>query len=752
MRNFDDEPKKPSAPTMSRSRGQLASAYAPGAFFTFEGGLGSCIAIPDRASQADIAHLSGPVQTQVLTRLDEAVSSWFDRAYNCRPPDAKNPVKAPLCVDRTLLDDQLQGIQPVDRGRFIFLNPTRMGYAPAPLSFVCNHCGLFRYFKDVKEFQRKKHLLSNSPCRAEGHQHCQWRQLDVIFVHWSGHWEPVMPGKYDWDNEKHSLREPINRCPQCHGENFFLNTSSPSIGKWFFKCANPACGNIDPSSWLKNDPKTIEVLRDEFPKRITEARMEPVSYRASAAFYAHSEQFILFANEQDELLKLMDPSKAGELAGFIAERFGYGQARPSLAEIEKELKQRSYESEWTGYCEQKAVLDAAKKVMAGLGASGEAMRPAITQLEKNLQEKIDGWFKGNPSLLKETNELPDAVQALLRNRSEFSSRYDPFRLAVEHEALKRYKLTAPRLGSGRRPFVRFDTLDNDLAPHDSDEQQRQEAATRQLLQRLGIETMGLIREFDLCRFTYGYSRMQAVPKFQKRNDWMPVKLNLFPTVRDEGGARHPVYVITQANEAIYVQLNQAAVYKWLQQLNPADMFEWDKNSGRPLGAYLLERSIPFGRYLDGVKARGPAFVYFYVYTLLHTYSHVLMKAIAEHSGLDVGSLGEYLFPADLAFVVYRNGTTMDLGNLSALWRNENERFLRHLLEPKTLICNSGSLCDANPKNPGACPDCILVPETSCIAMNQLLSRSVLRGGPAPREDGEHQERIPGFLQVVNGVV
>lgn len=142
----------------------------------------------------------------------------------------------------------------------------------------------------------------------------------------------------------------------------------------------------------------------------------------------------------------------------------------------------------------------------------------------------------------------------------------------------------------------------------------------------------------------------------------------------------------------------------------------------------------------------------YVYTLLHTYSHVLMKAIAEHSGLDLGSLGEYLFPADLAFVVYRNGTTMDLGNLSALWRNENERFLKHLLEPKNLICNSGSLCDANPKNPGACPDCILVPETSCIAMNQLLSRSVLRGGPAPREDGDHAERIPGFLQVVNGVV
>jgi hypothetical protein len=31
------------AKTMNRSRNQLASAYAPESFFTFEGGLGACI-------------------------------------------------------------------------------------------------------------------------------------------------------------------------------------------------------------------------------------------------------------------------------------------------------------------------------------------------------------------------------------------------------------------------------------------------------------------------------------------------------------------------------------------------------------------------------------------------------------------------------------------------------------------------------------------------------------------------------------
>ena len=126
---------------------------------------------------------------------------------------------------------------------------------------------------------------------------------------------------------------------------------------------------------------------------------------------------------------------------------------------------------------------------------------------------------------------------------------------------------------------------------------------------------------------------------------------------------------------------------------------------------------------------------------------MLVKNIAELSGLDLGSMGEYIFPTDLAFVVYRNGTTMDLGNLSALWRNENNRFLSNLLEASTHRCNSGSLCDAEG---GACHDCIMIPETSCIGQNRLLSRAVLKGGPAPREDLTHKHlRIRGFLETVN---
>jgi hypothetical protein len=51
----DDERKQPATPVMSRSRNQLATAYAPGSFFTFEGGLGACIALPDQSDVVDEA-------------------------------------------------------------------------------------------------------------------------------------------------------------------------------------------------------------------------------------------------------------------------------------------------------------------------------------------------------------------------------------------------------------------------------------------------------------------------------------------------------------------------------------------------------------------------------------------------------------------------------------------------------------------------------------------------------------------------
>lgn len=732
--------KERKPPTMNRSRGQLAASYAPGAFFTFEGGLGSCIAQPDYDAATAGAKITNTERNQIVMRLDDAVKSWFDSAFNCRAGNQNLPsVQALQCVTDTLLNNSRTGVRPISYERFVFVSPDKMGYVPAPLTFVCNYCRSYRYFSSVEDFHKHSTAALNVDCDAHT-GNCDWRQLDVIFVHWSGHWEPVRPGRWNWANAENELREPFDRCPQCHQTEFRLETrhSETAIGGWYFVCKH--CGHPDTGGWKKNDPETLRIVGADFVKFPAVARMEAVSYRASAAYYVQSDQFISFDDQQESLLSYLDPVQSAKLKSFLASHFAFGKSRPSMAEIEIILNQTPEGA------------DSLKdwKAKHAMLPTVQNMPPLVEMLKKDIAKIEKGWFEGENPPIKENTLLPPSIAAAVDTRkSDYDPRYDPFRLVVEHEALKRNHLDAPKQATGRSPFVPFDRLDRDLAPTDKVKQEKQEEETRTALDRLGIDTMGLIRNFKLCRFTYGYTRVSPVPWTERHNTRMPVRLNLFPKVATgQGGKRTPIYVITQENEAFYVRLNENLVYTWLSQLGLADAFPWSKESETPLGAKILEHAKPMQRFLANVAPDQVPFAYYYTYTLLHSYAHVMMRGISELSGLDAGSLGEYIFPTDLAFVIYRSGTTLDLGNLSSLWRNYNRHFLRHLTEPTSLGCNSGSLCA---ERGGACPDCILIPETSCIASNQLLSRSVLRGGPRTRED-IGKTRIPGYLDIVSAAL
>lgn len=726
----EDDSKQLKAPTMSRSRNQLASAYAPGSFFTFEGGLGSCIALPDQSDSPDEAPISEQTREQIMIRLREAWQSWFARAHSLNTPD--RTITARQCVDDMLLRES--SINPLGADRLAFLNPLRMGYAPAPLTFVCNTCGMFRDYGTVSDVAKDLSTFRPGHCpNPKKKGKCQWRQLDVIFVHWSGEWQPATPGMWEWNAKESTKRLFGESCSMCGSKHFLLRTESPRIGEWGFECAS--CGHRERASWLQNDPFTTEVLRENGGKRVGERRMEPISYRASSAFYAQAEQFVVFSEKDQGLMILLMEGNDLALEGFIASKYGFGGTLPTPEEMKEILLRGGHDKEWESYANLEKMLVFAK----GIKDAG-----AIAAMEAELRKLVHRWLHSEPPLVPVKSELPAGLRDLMTRRPDFSSRYDPFVLAVEHEALFRSKVSRTSEDGARSPFVRFYRLDQDLAPKSTEAKTTQEAKTLELMSRLGFAELGLIREFELCRFTHGYSRVSAVPVMTKRGKDVPVRLRLFEPLRSN---KRPIYVVTQANEAIYVSLKPEQVYEWLSVVGVADLPTWDPMGEVKLGGRILETAEPFGRYFSMLHP-GNASTYRYVYTLLHSYAHLFMKAVAEFSGLDLGSLGEYVFPADLSFVIYRNGTTMDLGNLSSLWRNENNRFLAHLLEPSTHRCNSGSLCDFGG---GACPDCIMVPETSCIAQNQLLSRAVLRGGVAPREDSTHKDqRINGYLEIVNG--
>jgi hypothetical protein len=180
----------------------------------------------------------------------------------------------------------------------------------------------------------------------------------------------------------------------------------------------------------------------------------------------------------------------------------------------------------------------------------------------------------------------------------------------------------------------------------------------------------------------------------------------------------------------------------LDQLPPAP---------RTIGSRLIESYVDFGLFLKDFSVRDEASrtrardITSMTYLLMHSMAHHVMHGIARFSGLDLGSLSEVIFPADLAFIVHRRGMTEDLGNISSMWRDQNAAFLRHLVARRELRCGSGTLCD---HRGGACPACIMIPETSCIAGNQLLSRAALVGGRAPLWD-MNQTPLVGYFQIVH---
>lgn len=729
------------AKTMNRSRNQLATSYAPESFFTFEGGIGACIA---RSTAGEPVQLSDSTLDLIFERLNELGQAWFDAAIDARSSDpGKPPVIPKQCVDQVLLEPSMTHFQLPGQDRFYLCRPSQMEYTPAPLAFVCRTCGLFRDYETLAQLDKDLENLSVANCQnPAGRGQCDWEQLDVVFVHWSGHWEAPFPGQwYPSDVEG----KPVKRRSSCVcGSSVFrLNRRAVGVGDWFFECAVPGCGKPLSPKWLQNDRDTLRAIGPAMsPARLTEVRMQATPYRASSAYYVKSDLFIDFRDGTQQLLSRLRPGQQGALKDFIARQYGFAAQPITDEDVETACADKS---------ECAKDLADYRQAVATLKAAGAQMDSLPPQLRSLIKNTVDGAVSLRERVLESLRErqilvpkldLPFSVVANMRDRqAKFASKFDPFRLAVEHAALKASKLDVETRAEGKKPYVSFTRLDEDLQPEEKDKVSQLEATTRTLLDGLGLEDMGLVREFELCRVSFGYSRMESTPVLRdKRGMDMPVRLNLFPPVRQNDSMRYPLYVVQQANEAIYVRLKEEQVLRWLEGLQCPDMFSL--SPGEKIGAGLLSNAHEMRPFLDGLPETESPPAYLYLYTLLHSYSHLLMKHISEYSGLDLGSLGEYIFPADLSLVVYRNGTTMDLGNLSALWRNSGQAMLTSMLRTKATQCGTGSLCT---ERGGACPDCVMVPETSCIAGNKLLSRAVLRSvGGRPRLD-KRGNPIRGYL-------
>ncbi|MFE8100894.1 hypothetical protein RBA71_05275 [Brenneria goodwinii] len=718
---MSQEENKPKAPYMERSKIQLSTTYAPGSLFTFEGILIVCEAIPKNEYRS--LQLNNYVEQQIYESIEERIRSWYGAAMRAATnPDPK------MCVDSRLLDNDGAGLKNnLRKNVFDFVEPENIGYVPAVLSFVCSKCNLIRTFDNLSDFQKHQAKLNLCKCSENGGSP-KWRQMDIVFVHPNGNYRQPEPWVWFYDNNTGSTYKTKNRCI-CGSYDTCLDNNSSQIGKRFYYCAS--CGMARDERWLQNDTEYLKAYPWGTNKQrpIEEIRMKPVSYRSNSVHYPMQDMIIDFGRSE-RLEVLQDNLK---LLSAISEKFEIPHAKSTQEEIEASVKEKLGEKEWDEYTQHIELLNHLSK---GSGTF------------KTIQDKVfdmkRSWEK--QKIIENNIDAPQSLIDNLQNRSEiYSRKYDPFRLVVEHQALVDILESKERMENGLRYYTPLDDMDEYIGPEDSAHRSELNATHRGIMDSAGIETMGLLRKFKTIQYSFGYTRVDSKPTTNYINGKeVPVRLKLFDRVRIGDQQRNPVFTLSQNNEAIYVRLKESVVRSWLKEIGCDEDI-----TDEPIGQQYLSHVVPMGQFLDSLPSEGLTApkLSIAVYSLLHTYAHHVMYDIAEFSGLSTGSLGEYIFPSDLSFVVYRKGMTMDLGNLTSMLRNNTPAFLDYIDNRRNLECGSGSLCL---ERGGACPDCLLIPEVNCLTQNNLLSRTLLIGKGSPKKYG-FTGNIKGYLDVASEI-
>jgi hypothetical protein len=703
---------------MHRSRTQIATSYAPGALFTYEGGLGCCVAVP---LSAPVTPSSPAVQKQLFEHLSEYVESWFQRAMRCR---ADPEVLPEQCLDSAFLDHRREPF--VDPGRFSLNQPSRIGFVPDPLVFVCSDCGRLIEFDNIEDLHRRwRQAEDRQDCpKTESRKH-NWRQADVVYAHWCGTYAALSPHR--WVMGPDGRVHQVKKCQNCgHDEYQLVTKSSPFFSDWRFQCVR--C--LATKEVVQADRETLELLkpqmdagRGSLPK---EWNMLPVSYRASSVFYAQTDRFILFRDA--EVTALLSAAKRPDLIARLMKIYNFPGTPLNHDEIIRQLNENGRVSEAREFDNLRKILNAVPAAMR------ETMERQLA--EKRAKYEADG-------LIAKQHQQSQALAAQVERNQEWARRYNPIRLAVEHSSLRSEVIDR----QGTDPNLPAISVVNpevcDIDASDAKARESYSARMRRDLARLGLDELVFLRGIDICEFSFGYTRVGSTPSITEKDRVMPVRLRAFPYVEKN---KRPIYLLEQKNEGFYVRLNEDRVIQWLRLNQLGDMMP--PRDGMRLGGLLIEQYADFGRFLEAYRertaeSRTPRSLPSYIYLLLHTMAHHFAHAVVEYSGLEHGSIGEYLFPADLAFLVYRRGMTPDLGNLSAMWRNHGPAVLDQLLWDRSLKCDGGSLCD---QRGGACPACIMAPDVACAAGNNLLSRAALNGGVPPGWDADRTPLV-GYFRV-----
>lgn len=354
------------------------------------------------------------------------------------------------------------------------------------------------------------------------------------------------------------------------------------------------------------------------------------------------------------------------------------------------------------------VLDVARQREQGRVNSGndDVLRRVIEKLRKidsNAPEVLDfDARQANPPGEAEIKKVHDLLG------TGFPMRAIPPRKLIEHTALRDNMQITSVKKVAQRLRERGETGRADSFTSESNK----------IMAELGLASVEAIEDFPIAQVAFGFTRVTRDPNRSIIN----------PFHSDDG--RYPIYVLPTETEGLWFQLDPVAVAGWLSAngfvegaapTEQAEAWAWLHRLALHQG---FQRSTELSVAASAVQV------------LVHTISHIMLQRI-EWSGFASSSVGEYLLPDTLSFVLYANRfTESKIGGLLTLFEQRLPLWLHEAVQ-------NGRDCVYDPicgREGGSCAGC-LHREHNCSHFNHHLSRAVLYGGNLPSDSGQGGKRI-----------
>jgi len=596
---------------------------------------------------------------------------------------------------------------------YTLLTPGKVKTEFFPLLLSCEECGRAHFYQSPNQLAFKNEELCCDEPDCDG----VVSQEQFVGFHECGAIESIAPSL---DSQPHRKPGPCS----CGQMRWRLDTrSSQRLQNFRWVCMN--CGNREELSQQCGSSCDLD-----------ENFLSFNVHRGSNVYQPHYFNLVSVSSTGSNRL-----SSTSEAIAVLAKYLGLSDESVSRIDIEQSKQDTEREQ-----------LEEMRDTLAAKG-----LDDAVSDIEDEL-EQLEG---GGESIRDGVEQFVPQITASLNSEDsdEYAYATDAVQEIYEHLNISNELQTRPASD------VIMARGDADLRERESLEDRAAEVERK--LDRHGIESAGLIENFPITSVVFGYSRGGRNPDEARLISFGDDQAELTDGNLDTSTT--PVFVDTVRTEAVRFELRPRVVMAWLLENSRQDtdlgttlreqiltsslpaareipvredwtsetIADWAKYDGTTVGTevldawsieeirgWLAENMTPIPEY-DTISADDPAqIISYYVYHLVHSFSHTVLKQATTLIGMERTSISEYLLPRSLTAIVYTNQRTdFSLGGMHALV----ESGLDDLVES---IDQDGNNCVYDPvcsRDGSTCFNCMFVSEVSCGHLNRNLGRDFLFG-------------------------